>query len=159
MAGAAFALEAQGLDAVAALLDRLASPDLGGLMEGLGAAGESQTRRRIEESKASPAGTAWAPLSEKWQRRKRDGVKVAGVKLSSDGGILEFQGDLLDSLTYNVLGEREVEWGSNLVYAATHQFGDDRRNIPQREFLGLSGDDVDELLGLARDYVESLVDG
>ena len=31
--------------------------------------------------------------------------------------------------------------GTNLVYAATHQFGDPERNILARPFLGASGED------------------
>jgi phage gpG-like protein len=31
--------------------------------------------------------------------------------------------------------------GTNLIYGATHQFGDEERGIPARPYLGLSDDD------------------
>jgi len=47
-----------------------------------------------------------------------------------------------------------VEIGTPLVYGATHQFGDDDRNIPARPFLGLSDADRDEIEALAVDHLE-----
>jgi len=49
----------------------------------------------------------------------------------------------------------EVQVGSNLIYAATHQFGDPARNIPARPFLGLSTDDRTEILALAQAWLEA----
>ena len=39
------------------------------------------------------------------------------------------------------LPQSEREAGTNLVYAATHQFGDPERIIPARPFLGVSDED------------------
>ena len=58
-------------------------------------------------------------------------------------------GHLRDSITHNVTADG-VEVGSNLAYAATHQYGDPRRNIPERPYLGASEQDLDEL----RDIVD-----
>jgi len=159
MTGAAFSHDVVGMAGLGKLLSRLADPDLRDLMAGLAAEGETQTRRRIEEEMASPEGQAWAPLSERYARRKAAGITVAGVKLESDGGLLQFQGHLLDSITSAVVGNDEAEWGSNLVYAATHQFGDEGRNIPARPYLGLSDDNADDLVALATDFVREVIHG
>jgi len=56
--------------------------------------------------------------------------------------LLNLTGTLLDSATsenasYHVrrISDTTLETGTNLVYAATHQYGDPGRNIAQREFL------------------------
>jgi phage gpG-like protein len=51
-----------------------------------------------------------------------------------------------------VVGD-EVEIGSNLIYAATHQMGDEERNIPARAYLGLSDDDESELQEVIDDFI------
>lgn len=43
--------------------------------------------------------------------------------------------------------------GTPLVYGATHQFGDPRRSIPARPFLGLSTDDKTELVAILNDWL------
>lgn len=55
------------------------------------------------------------------------------------------RGERLALGNYTVTGNSAVEVGTNLVYAATHQFGDEKRRIPQREFLGLSPDDEQQI--------------
>lgn len=35
--------------------------------------------------------------------------------------------------------------GTNKIYAATHQFGDPNRNIPERSFLELTDGDLDDI--------------
>lgn len=158
MTGATFSHDVVGMADLGRLLSRLADPDLRDLMADQAAEGETQTRRRIEEEKASSEGTPWAPLSERYARRKAAGITVAGVRLESGGGLLQFQGHLLDSITSAVVGNNEAEWGSNLVYAATHQFGDDGRNIPARPYLGLSDDNADDLVAIAADFVREVID-
>ena len=49
-----------------------------------------------------------------------------------------------------------VEVGSNLVYAATHQFGDPDRRIPARPYLGLSADDERDIEALKNRVVADL---
>lgn len=67
------------------------------------------------EREGAPDGSPWAPLrdSTKKQRRKR------GYR---DGPILERSGDLGGSITSGSDHDSAVA-GTNLVYAATHQFG------------------------------------
>ena len=43
----------------------------------------------------------------------------------------------MDTLAYQVSNDH-LEFGTNLEYSATHQFGRDADGIPARPFLGLS---------------------
>ncbi len=89
----------------------------------------SQTIERITQEQKAPDGTPWADWSESYQSykaRKRDG-----------GAFLDASGELIDSLNYEASTNSALV-GTNLVYAATHQFGDDERGITARPYLGLS---------------------
>jgi len=137
MSGVSVSVEALGLDRLHGLVARLLDLDFNPLLDAIGALVVSQTETRIAQTKASPSGTAWPSLSPDYAKHKKKG-----------GGILELSGDLRDSLVHLVTGKSSVEVGTNLIYAATHQFGDPRRNIPQREFLGLSTADEQQINGL-----------
>jgi phage gpG-like protein len=78
-------------------------------------------------------GEKWVPLNPAyaaWKARKYP-----------DKGILQRMGYLHDSLTgsteWSVFrsGPSFAEYGTRLVYAATHQYGDASRNIPQRQVI------------------------
>lgn len=49
-----------------------------------------------------------------------------------------------------------MEVGTNVEYAAIHQFGGDEVgiNIPARPYLGLSPDNEADLLGVVEDFIE-----
>ncbi|MFV3367558.1 phage virion morphogenesis protein [Pseudomonas sp. NY15435] len=146
MSGAAINVNLLQDQRLARRLDRLAELDLGPLLEGIGAEVESQTRRRIQVDKASPSGTPWPEWSADYAETRHSGQSL-----------LQGGGHLLNSLTYQVLAD-SVLVGSPLVYAATHQFGDEDRGIPQREYLGLEGEDLEDVVGLIEDYLEDIAD-
>lgn len=96
-------------------------------------------------SKAVDAdGTPWAPLQDSTAKRK--------ARKKPNAGIL-----VLDEILRRLVVQPSrtgVEIGSPWIYAATHQFGDDDRNIPARPFLGLSEADRDEIGDLAADFLQ-----
>jgi phage virion morphogenesis protein len=94
----------------------------------------------------SPDGVPWAPLSEKYLKSKR--------KRESDGAdaILVLEKHLRGELAYNS-GDDWMEITAPRVYAATHQFGDDSRNIEARPFLGISDDDMSTIHGILAAYL------
>jgi phage gpG-like protein len=121
------------------------------LLDTVGALIVGQTEHRIHTEKTSPVGAPWPEWSAKYAAR----VEASGNEHHT---MLEAHGDLLTSLTSAVhagLGESEVEVGSNLVYAATHQYG--RDSIPQRRYLGLSADNTHALDKLVTDYLGTLL--
>ncbi len=112
------------------------------LLDDLGALLESQTKERFEE-KRGPRGAEWEP----W----RD-ARYAKAQTGRGKSLLEDEGDLLGSIVPAVDGD-QVTVGSVKEYAATHQYGDEERNIPARPYLGLSERDVGELGELVEEFV------
>ena len=106
MAGTRIEVDLRGLVRVQGRIDKLARLDRAALLDGIGAEVESQTRRRLEEEKTAPDGEPWELWSDRYQRTRHGGHSL-----------LVGEGDLLDSIQYQVAGD-EVEVGSNLVYAA-----------------------------------------
>jgi phage virion morphogenesis protein len=94
------------------------------LLDAMGALVESQTRQRITSTKTAPDGKKWAPWSEKYAVTRHGGHSL-----------LRNEGDLLDAIQHLVSGDTS-EVGANLEYAATHQYGDRKRGIPARPYLG-----------------------
>lgn len=90
----------------------------------------------------APSGTAWKALSPRYQARKKKNADK----------ILVLEGYLSETLRYQV-GQDELLFGSNRVYAAAQHFGYPRRKLPARPFLGTSTEDNQELSLIARDYL------
>lgn len=116
-----------GLQGLLKRIDRLSRVRRDGLLDVVGATVETQTRRRITDLKAAPGGEAWPAWSDEYAKRRPGGRSL-----------LMGEDNLLDSVTFLVVGQTGVEVGSNLIYAATHQFGDEDRGIPARPYLGIS---------------------
>jgi len=111
-------------------------------------------RLRTEENfqnEQEPDGTAWTVLKPKTLKRK-------ARKKSSINKILQDTGDLRSSIAYQV-DDVSVSIGTNIrvkngfSLGAIHQFGAPKRNIPARPFLGLSSDDVDEVINIIGDHL------
>ena len=140
----AITVESPQLAAVEARVRKLAAGlgDASELLEALGVELESQTRRRIETSGPAPDGTPWEPWSDAYERTRH-----------GNQSLLQAEGSLLDSIQSLVSGDL-LETGSNLVYAAIHQFGGTAdmpagpAAVPAREWLGLGGDEERELDGV-----------
>lgn len=140
MAGASVQVEVDG-GPVVEFLRRLGEQvdDLSPLMGQIGDYLIDSTRQRIDDQQA-PDGTPWAPLSPAYKARKRKNADR----------ILVLDNVLRGTLAYNA-GPRALEFGTNRIYGATHQFGRDA--IPARPFLGISDADEGEILLLLREYV------
>ena len=99
--------------------------------------------QRFKDQQA-PDGTPWELLS----------VNTIEQKALSNQSekILRGYGTLADTLNYQI-SKNQLQFGSPLEYAATHQFGRDKANIPARPFLGLSSDDEVEVLDILRSHL------
>lgn len=133
--------------------------DLTPLMDMIGPRLRDAARNRIASTNVGPDGVPW-PVSF---RAKTEGGKT----------LLDTT-DLSESLTWRA-SAREVEIGSNLIYAAIHQFGGDivpvsagaltfrlangqmvtcgKVTIPARPYLGVSDEDEVILTDLALTYL------
>ena len=148
MAGTALgiSLESDSIQQLQARLARLAGLASGNtLLTALGAEIESQTRRRIADEKTTPAGADWPDWSEGYAATRHSGHSL-----------LQSGGELLGSIQQLVSGDT-VEVGSNLIYAALHQHGGEPVGIdvPAREWLGLSGDNLADLHGILTDWTDN----
>ena len=133
MSGVAMEIEIHDLDRVSARIADLADVPTPGMLDDIAAVSESQTRRRLSETKRAPDGSPWAKWSPAYARTREP-----------QHSLLESSGNMIDS----IFGERRVDTaviGSPLVYAAVHQDGSRDGTTPERPFLGLSDDDAEEI--------------
>jgi phage virion morphogenesis protein len=82
-----------------------------------------QARFQLE---VAPEGTPWAPLAPQTLARKK-----------GEDRILQERGTLRDTLAYDATAT-ELIFGSNLEYAAAHQFGREEDGIEARPFIGIT---------------------
>ncbi|OOZ41665.1 phage virion morphogenesis protein [Solemya pervernicosa gill symbiont] len=152
MTGTSYRIKGEGFHQVREVLHTLENPDLLPLLDALGMELESQTRRRISDEKTAPDGTPWDEWSERYAETRHQGQSL-----------LQGEGNLLDSIQYEVVGGDAVEWGSNLIYAAIHQHGGTAdmapgpAAVPAREYLGLSRGNANDLDAIALDWAEELL--
>jgi phage virion morphogenesis protein len=98
--------------------------------------------QRFSEQK-SPEGDPWAPLNPKYAARKK----------RNKSKILILDDVLAGTMRYQATAE-SLLFGTDRIYGATHQFGDDDRGIPDRPFLGISPADETEILNIIRRHLE-----
>ncbi len=89
-----------------------------------------------------PEGNKWADLWPAYQKRKP----------KNKDKILVLEGYLRQMLRYEA-GPRELLFGTDRVYGATHQFGSEDGWVPARPFLGLTAADENEILLILADHI------
>lgn len=88
-----------------------------------------------------------------WKKSKR--------ALAQSGKTLQDTGKLRGSVTAksspNAIREvdgNKLVFGTNLIYAPSHQFGYSKRGIPKRPFLGVYDEDIKKLEEVFKDDIE-----
>lgn len=132
-------------------------------------------RERFDKEQ-TPDGTPWEPLSDSTLRRKmlkgvrrgkgkkrksltsRQGTKAGAIKALAGSKILKESGALRDLMRYQAT-DSSLQFGTDRIYGATHQFGDEDRNIPAREYLGLSAEDQVEVIAIINRHLEAVMAG
>lgn len=127
----------------------------------------SSTQERFDEGK-DPQGKAWEVSGRAWER----GLAVKGRKATEKrkgkrgrretgnfGKTLLDKGRLVRSIDKAVT-TNAVMVGSNLEYARIHQKGGKagrgrKVTIPQREYLGISDDDREEIAAIMADFLKN----
>jgi phage virion morphogenesis protein len=140
-------VDTRGIERLALRIGKLASAQRGELLDAIGFEVENQTRRRIADEKRAPDGTPWPDWSPRYAQTRHGGHSM-----------LQGEDDLLDSIQYLVRGD-QVEVGSNLVYAAIHQFGGAEVGmpIPARPYLGVGAENAADLLAVVEDYLDQVL--
>lgn len=129
------------------------------IWDAIGQYGESSTRARFK-NQVDPERKRWVP----------------SIRAQQVGGqTLVFKARLLRSITHNA-DNNGTAWGTNVIYAGVHQFGDvikpktagalrfrmpgggfvtvKKVTIPARGFVGVNAEDGREMLALANDAVD-----
>lgn len=145
MSGAVLHIDASELGDVGRRLDRLASrvSNMTPVMDEIGSMLVTSTQDRFETGKG--------PDGDDWLRS----IRVAEAQ--GNAQTLVDSGRLRDSITHEP-GNDQVEIGSNVVYAAIHQFGGEAGRgkavtLPARPYLGLSAEDKSEIEAIIDDYL------
>jgi phage virion morphogenesis protein len=158
MSELAIHIDVSGLDRIEQLIARLNPFQSETLLEALARLIRESTRERLIAGGPAPDGSAWKP--------NRAGRTP----------ILHLSGALARSIDYVVSGTQAII-GSGLIYAAIHQFGGTivpksaaalvfsignqiyrvkKVTMPARPYIGLSGEDRDELVQAAVGYIRRL---
>lgn len=109
-----------------------------------------RTHKERFNQQRDPEGKPWAPLSPKYRARKKRNQDKTLVLYGYLSGLLRYQVGA---------GGTRLELGTDRVYGATHQFGDPRRNVPARPYLGLSEDDRGMILEVIQDHYQRALGG
>ncbi len=120
----------------------------GDMEDALAAIGEhliTSHRARFAEG-VDPEGTPWAPLDPKTVARK---------KRNADKALIA-SGMLMETLRYQTAADR-LEFGTDRIYGATHQFGRPEANIPARPFLGVSREDEAEIEAIIAEHIRRAI--
>lgn len=105
----------------------------------------TQTMDRFDAER-SPKGDKWEPSGRSWQ----EGLTKRGKQRKKGyGKTLQDQGSLVNSINTSS-NKEQAAVGSNLIYARIHNLGgvtgrNHATRIPQREYLGVSEENFDEI--------------
>lgn len=133
--------------------------------------GETLHRKSMEafEKEQDPiTGRAWSPISstslfaqtggKKNSKTKNGKHTKSFLRAVADKRILRDKGDLQNSIDYTATND-SLEFVAAKEYAATHFFGDRKRNIKQRRYMPFTDDldidrkTTDEILEDLADYI------
>jgi len=102
---------------------------------------ESQTRRRLQDTKKDPDGSPWA----KWS------TEYAATRGGQHSLLVSSQA-LLDDVASD-FGRGFARVFSSMEYAATHQHGRTEDGIPARPYLGIGAGDAREIEDVCTDWM------
>ena len=127
---------------------KLSSSEEKDILDAIGTEIETQIEERFENQR-DVSGNKWQDISQKTREyyNKKGGIV---------GSILSRTRQLRDTIESQV-NNGQLLTGATKVYAAVHNFGDDSRNIPQREFLGLSSDNYEDIENIINEFLENSI--
>jgi len=151
--GAAVSFDLKEVDAVRKMLASasLDTADRSRLLKSIGVEMEAQTQEHFELQQ-SPAGDSWKALAQKTlDYYARKGL-LGARKILIGEGLLQL------SITSEVQGDAwSVLVGAAREYAAVHQFGWAKKNIPARPYLGVSLDDAKVIENAVAVFLEGIL--
>lgn len=152
MGGATVEFDTRNLDSLSKKLEgmSLSGSDRKKLLASLGVEIEAQTQERFE-TKLDSDGNRWKDIADKtalyYQKRFGTSDPGKGLLFRAFDGV-----PLLDTIESQV-SSWDVLVGATKVYAAVHQFGWEKKNIPARPYLGISEADEAELSDIVDAFI------
>ena len=127
---------------------KLSSSEERDILKAIGTEIETQIEERFENQR-DVSGNKWQDISQKTREyyNKKGGIV---------GSILSRTRQLRDTIESQV-NNSQLLTGATKVYAAVHNFGDNSRNIPQREFLGLSSYNYADIENIINEFLENSI--
>ncbi len=147
MSATAFTVDFIDITALNKRISALADIDTNTLLAGIGAEVTDQTYQRIRRGKTAPDGSAWPEWSD-------DYAKTRGSQHSLLVG-KEGSNSLYASIVWELQSDGEVWVGSDKKYAAAQNEGYPENNLPARQFLGLSDDDISDVQAMLDDFIDN----
>ncbi|MEG3640446.1 phage virion morphogenesis protein [Magnetococcus sp. PR-3] len=138
------------IETAARAVGRMGGLQVNELLDNIGMEITALTVEHITQTKADSHGNPWPKWSEIYAALP---PKKRGKKL------LEKEGSLQDSITHRVDGDESVQVGSNLAYAAIHQFGGaevGKPGLPARPYLYIASSERSLLEDLVMEHLERL---
>jgi phage virion morphogenesis protein len=118
--------------AVTALVNAGLGLDLSPALREAGIYQEGSTKRNFARQ-STPDGRRWVDLKPATWLRKKSGTILRETSVG------------VNSISHFPLNADTWAVGTNSVYMRAHQFGLPSRNLPQREFLGFSKEDIEQI--------------
>ncbi|MEL3907913.1 MAG: phage virion morphogenesis protein [Treponemataceae bacterium] len=148
MSGATVTIDLREIETLGELLNHkaLTSNDRQSLLKSIGLEMVEQSKTRITETNEAPSGEPWAWFAEST-------LKFLN-KHEMNTSLLLREGELLGSLKSELKNEWSILVGACKEYAAVHQFGYDEKNIPARPYIGLSTENIDDLVVLTENWLQ-----
>lgn len=125
----------------------LKADDLNRLEKSIGLEMAEIARDHIEEHK-TPEGQQMKPWSEKYEKRVRDSGDRRDILMGPERR-------LHHSISYMITNEG-IYYGSNMVYAAVHQWGWKEKNVPARPYLGMGPEEKQGIEDILEDFTVRL---
>lgn len=104
--------------------------------------------------------TTSGPDGAPWERNAASTIKRKG----RDKPLTGKTGKLMDQINYQLIADDTLEVGSPMVYAAMQQFGGSKTqfpslwgDIPARPFIGISGGDEENIIGIFNRYLRDAI--
>lgn len=158
MAGVTIRVDDSELVAGAARLEGVVDAPRRNLAEGIGRLVQEQTRRRIEEEKTAPDGTPWPANRQGTPILYASGALARSVDfIASDDGVIVGSG-LVYARIHQAGGRIKPKDARALRFMAGNQLVFAREvTIPQRQWLGLSAGNRDEIVEATEDWLRGLL--
>jgi len=93
------------------------------------------------------------PTGKKWQKRSPKYIEQLRRQRRLTPRVLVVSGNLQRSIDFKSDNSKVVV-GTPVEYSAVHQTGEPKKNIPQREFLGLSKLDKERIEEIIEKHIE-----